>query len=303
MIKRPTVLILGAGASAHVGYPVGIKLLNEVCRLGGDTTPKIDGSLTPDGAAVSDFLLRLSRSGFYSVDAFLEENPEFTNLGKYLTAKCLKKYEDESRLFAPHSPGWYQYLFSALHTPEIDALSCNRLTIISFNYDRSLECYLHQTIQHRYRTSSQAALDALTQLKIIHVHGTLGAYPQTPYSPAASPEQLHRIAKSIQIIHEVPDAESGFCSPEFEQSNEALKQSEKVYFLGFGFHDANMRRFGFFTPEALPKHEVLATTFGMYQEELDRMAKRLHPYGIKRSMLPNDSSNCEVFFQRKASLE
>ena len=303
MIERPTVLILGAGASAHLGYPVGIQLLNKVCELERDKSLELDDALALDGLTVSDFFLRLSRSGFYSVDAFLEANPEFTNLGKYLTAKCLKKNEVEGQLFAPHNPGWYQYLFLALLTPQIDALSSNRLTIISFNYDRSLECYLHQAIQHRYRVSRQTALAALGKLRIIHVHGILGAYPDTPYQPEASAVELHAIAESIKIIHEVSDVESGFCSPEFKESNDALNQSVKVYFLGFGFHDASLRRFAFFTPEMSDQREVLSTTFGAERKERDRMLKRLEPYGIKRTTFPTIHSGCDLFFRRYGSLE
>ena len=32
MIKTPTVLILGAGASINYGFPSGLQLKNEICR-------------------------------------------------------------------------------------------------------------------------------------------------------------------------------------------------------------------------------------------------------------------------------
>ena len=49
--------------------------------------------------------MRFRGSQFYSVDAFLEKNPDCVDLGKLLIADCLKSHEDENRLFPPHNPG------------------------------------------------------------------------------------------------------------------------------------------------------------------------------------------------------
>ena len=112
MIKINTALILGAGASIHAGYPLGMTLLNDICTIRTHNKyPDIPVDWSIDD--LENLLVSLSRSGHYSIDAFLERS-EYRELGKYLIAYQLKQSEDIDRLFPPYASGWYQMLFNAL---------------------------------------------------------------------------------------------------------------------------------------------------------------------------------------------
>jgi hypothetical protein len=281
MIETPTVLVLGAGASMHVGYPLGGELVNSLCgqrnsELNNDLPLALDW--TSDD--VNRFLTRLSRAGHYSIDAFLESVPEQADLGKYLLARELKRHENIDKLFSPNDSGWYQHLFNRLldnNNPSGFSSSC--LSIITFNYDRSLKA--------RFLMPSDEATEMLSYIPIIHVHGSLGDYPHVPYSSEYESSELLDISKKIQIIHEITEPESGFCNAEFEHAHELLKQAERVYFLGFGFHPDNIRRFRFFTPENTADLVVHATTRGMGAIDVAALATQLEPLGIKQRLCHN----------------
>jgi hypothetical protein len=93
LISIPTVLVLGAGASAHCSYPLGRELVAELVRLRGNS----DLDHLPEGwtrELAERFLTKLGRSDPASIDAFLETNPTHAGLGKYLIARQLKLRED-----------------------------------------------------------------------------------------------------------------------------------------------------------------------------------------------------------------
>jgi len=103
------------------------------------------------------FLTKLSRSGHYSVDAYLERTDEDISLGKYLLALSLKRLEVLDQLFPPSNSGWYQYLFNSL-IAQNSGFGENNLTIVTFNYDRSLEAYLYNALLNRFSFSNEEAL-------------------------------------------------------------------------------------------------------------------------------------------------
>ncbi|MFK5892319.1 MAG: hypothetical protein QM504_03760 [Pseudomonadota bacterium] len=301
MIEKPTVLVLGAGASVHVGYPLGGGLVDDLCRQrNSDLNNDLPMHWTPEDA--DRFLTRLSRSGHYSIDAFLETVPDQADLGKYLIARELKRHEDIDRLFSPNNPGWYQYVFNRLlEDNNVSGFTSSRLSIITFNYDRSLEAYLHEALIARLQINTNEASTILSHVPIVHVHGSLGNYPNIPYGSNCQPHELLDISKKIQIIHEVSDPEDGFCNREFKQSNELLNQAERIYFLGFGFHPDNIRRFRFFSPEKTIDREIHATARGIGSVELANLITRLEPFGFNSSVFTGNT--CSNFFSHVAGLE
>ena len=90
MISRKTVLVLGAGASADYGFPVGSELKEQIVGLNlarprdgshGDClrTAIYRGNQTEK--EFKDFQVALRMSGQPSVDAFLELRQEFMDVG------------------------------------------------------------------------------------------------------------------------------------------------------------------------------------------------------------------------------
>jgi len=233
-ICTPTVLILGAASSIHCGYPLGMPLIASLVQSqrNGNGIPLPEGWKKGD---VDRFVTRLSRSAHYSIDAFLETVPTETNLGKFLIAYCLKQHEEVDRLFPPYNSGWYQYLFNSLLGASRTPFADNELTIITYNYDRSLEAYLYNALIARFEMSPQDAFAELRKIPVIHVHGTLGAFPDIPYESTDDVNAVYAISTSINIIHEIQDTDAGYCNTEFEMAHEAITAASKVVFLGFGF--------------------------------------------------------------------
>lgn len=302
MIETPTVLILGAGSSVHAGYPLGLELLSELAGLRG--TPATDDIPGWPKEKADGFLARLSRSGLYSIDAFLERSGEEGPLGKFLIARALKKREQVDALFPPKSRNsWYQYLLNRLmkgsgRNEEFDP---RNLSVITFNYDRSLEAYLHHALETRFAVSSADAAAMLAAIPIVHVHGILGRYPEIPYVSEATPEEHAQISTQIHIIHELQSAPDGFCNAEFEKSHELLTAAERIFFLGFGFHPENIERFRFFSSENLEGRQLKATAAGLGAIEVEELNTRMRDkYGFTGRWW--DGYQCSDFFQNSVAL-
>jgi hypothetical protein len=235
MITKPTVLILGAGASTHLGYPLGAGLIAEICKgisNGKYHHPEIIADYPK--SKLDEFRIHLSRSGYPSIDTFLEHNTDYVDLGKMLITLCLKQYEEEDRLFSPNDSGWYLDLFQSLiKDTTLEYISNTPLTIVTFNYDRSLEAFLHKSLIYRYHLNSDAANNILQQIKILHPHGIIGKYPDIPYKSSLDDIPLSDISKNIIIIHEL----KGW----FQQSNAAHFRSKD--FTGCSVSEATTRTF------------------------------------------------------------
>jgi hypothetical protein len=224
-------------------------------------------------------------------------------LGKFLIAQELKKHENIERLFPTEASGWYVDLFDALLVDGLVDFTGSSLGIVTFNYDRSLEAYLHEVIQQRFKKDAAEAASILAGLPIVHVHGILGDYPATPYDKDATPEVLLKLSEKIQIIHEIPHQEGEFCNPMFKEANWMLQSAERIFFLGFGFHLENVQRFRFFTPENTAGKEILTTTMGLHPIRCAQLAEILTPLGLKKDIFRPTALNCKEFFSCTARLE
>lgn len=301
-VVNPTVLVLGAAASGHCGYPLGQQLISQLVNLQrrgtGIPLPKLW-----DKVLVDAFVTRLSRSAHFSIDAFLESVPGDIELGKYLITFCLKQHEDVDRLFPPHNSGWYQYLFNALLNDTSAPFNGNSLTIVTYNYDRSLEAYLYHALIARFSMTPNDAIAALQQVPIIHVHGTLGGISSVPYDRTTDVDSILFISRSINIIHEIRDQPDGFCSESFRMAHDAITQCQKVIFLGFGFHPDNVRRLKV-EWATKPSRKVMSTFWDTSPEEYTRLIGRLSEFGITKEFLPNTGGHaCDGFFRYVTSLE
>jgi hypothetical protein len=300
-ILTRTTLILGAGSSVHCGFPLGMQLINDIART---RNPGRSLSLPPGWRQddVDAFITRLSRSGHYSIDAFLETAPESMEIGKFLIASKLKMLEEVDRLFPPNDSGWYQYLFNCLANDSEQSFDQNQLSVVTFNYDRSLEAYLFHALKARFRMEDGVALKELQKIPIIHVHGSLGAFPQVSYEPIENPDALLEVSKSIKIISEIRDMGESFCNDEFREAHDTINESQKVFFLGFGFHAENIRRLKI-DWSIFADREVKSTFADTSPEEYQRILGRLAPFGISNKVLARETYPCNLFFRYQASLE
>jgi hypothetical protein len=247
MIKRRTTLVLGAGASEKYNFPLGSQLTREVIAFLGNSDSHEVKTLQELGYSpqtMTQFSQALCLSGKSSVDAFLEHRDDFLDIGKAAIACCLIPRENISHLFNREG-SWYQHLSGALNCKPADFAN-NAVSVVTFNYDRSLECYLHTALVNTYRLTETQAAELLANIPIVHVHGSLGRLPWQrgdakvrPYSTEISPDSIAAARDSIQVIHE-----GRYDSPSFTEASGLINSADVVVFLGFGYHPTNVARLG-----------------------------------------------------------
>ena len=274
MITKPTVLILGAGASSDFSFPVGRSLLLQICR--GLSAPdqylfrRMVQECEYDEQGVEEFRFALDHSGQQSVDAFLERRPEFLDIGKAAISCALIPYENEEGLFARSiDVRWYEYLFNRMNTPW-EEFSNNKLSIITFNYDRSLEHYLFVSLKNTYGKDDEAVAGLLNKMAIVHIYGQLGRHPYLggevrPYSQTITREIVEQCVREINIVHEDTDPSV------FASAHKVLENAEKVCFLGFGYDETNLKRLRLDALEQSAK--VYGSARGFEQAERDSVVQ------------------------------
>jgi hypothetical protein len=278
MITLPTVLVLGAGASADYGFPLGRSLLLQICRsLDARKEVGLKKSLLDLGFGrneIGPFAAELRFSMQPSVDAFLENRPEYMEIGKAALAGCLIPYEDPSRLYhrSNEKPTWYEYLFNQMRA-SIDEFKSNQISFVTFNYDRSLEYFLYAALESTYGIGEERAVELLSSISIIHVYGQLGlphylSENGRTYGSKVTPEAIEKCVTEIKIISDLADE-----TEEFRQAHKLISEAWKLCFLGFGYHRTNVSRLR--VPEILtsldPQHGLLGSAYELAKAERARV--------------------------------
>lgn len=274
MITRPTVFVLGAGASSCYDFPLGQKLcellISEV-RPGHQTRDV----LLANGFG-SEFLGKfrdeLLYSGQNSIDAFLENREEFLEVGKAGMAVILVRCEQPGRLWQFLDNNWMRYLLGRMRTP-FDKFSENKVSFVTFNFDRSLEHFLFTSLKSGFGRSDAECANAIEQIPIIHLHGRLGYLPwQTengrPYENHIEPSVVTMCVRNIKVVHE--ELNDGR-DKDFTNAKQVMEEAERIYFLGFGFGQTNIERLAL-TDLAVGKAE--ATAYGLTAPEAAEVYRR-----------------------------
>lgn len=306
MFKNPTVLIVGAGGSIPYGFPSGYQLVKHLCEVNpGDVVQKFrsQNGFSPEN--VSDFCKALKYSAHASIDAFLGDRPDLKMIGQYLLAERLMFAEfDSTGRFEALDNDWYGALVRCI-APKRDRIAENKLSIITFNYDRSLEFYLFRAIKARYNMEDKEVTDALASIKFIHVHGSLGKLPWQgdgnhleygfePYSNGEDGNKVPNAAKSIIIIGDTHGD-----TKEFNEARAMIRHASSIFILGFGYHPDNLFRLGLVTTNywsSLPS-TISGTIFGLTRQEYVALHEQIcfknslnegdQRFGIKEFMREN----------------
>jgi hypothetical protein len=270
VIRAKVVLILGAGASKPYGFPVGPELVRDIVAMPnasdiGAFTQNSNGRWTKDD--VIAFSIALDESRWISIDRFLQRRPDLQEIGKALIAFNILKCEHPGAL-GPHEKfsRWYQYLYNELLRPDIaNDFGKNPLSIITYNYDRSLEYYFWSALRQGFGLSPEEALRISGTIPIVHVHGSLGQLPPADggrkYGGGAGTFFLEA-AKDLHIVSDDIKA-----SGVLERCRDLLAGANRVVFLGFGFDPVNLDRLDLFVPGG--PREFYGTSLGMTNSEVN----------------------------------
>lgn len=274
MIKEPTVFILGAGASYPYGYPTGQELRQQICSLFiEDRNNYLSGNkLIDPRIALTLRDAEVLTKTFYnsstkSIDLFLSRNPEFMLLGKWAITFRLFSAERNSSFRENmardrRNQDWYSYLFIKLtenlvKTSDYSRFSENNLSIITFNYDRSLEHFLYESIVHSFASVQREYLkEQLNKLGFIHIFGYLSGLEwqdisgKLEYGSNINLINIPRVVENLSIIYEEKE------NPKLEEAHDLIQNAKRIFFLGFGYAKENL--------EALKINQLLSDEQNIY---------------------------------------
>ena len=243
MIERPTTLVLGAGASQPYQFPLGAKLRRDILNVGSNPH-LLRSSELGNHWQLAEFLEAFRQSRLYSIDSFLTARPEMAEVGKLAIAAVLLEYETTyASYLTADEQNWYDYLWNQLANGHSwEELSFDNLSIVTFNYDRSLEHFLLTAMMGTYKQTLGDAAKKLKQLKIVHVYGDIGAASplEDGYEAYARPIVPARVARGATRLKVIPEARVD--EPTLLEAQRLLRKAKAICFLGFGFDRTNLAR-------------------------------------------------------------
>lgn len=230
LLEQPTLLILGAGASVPYGFPSGNQLKNEIfSSLQGKLSPILYQDFGYDNQFIEDFKDALRFTSHPTIDIFLEHKNKYRDIGSYAIAYTILRKEAHNSLFPKKD--WYGVIYDllSLNNPIYDL---SNLSIVTLNYERSLEYFLTNNIKYDCHDELEAkASEAIKNIQIIHAHGSLGNFNDTPFGISPSKHsQLAIASKSIKIVSDKLESSSLF-----KIAQAIIKKSKNIIILGLGY--------------------------------------------------------------------
>ena len=282
---------------------------------------------TSNGQHVSNFVSAFDGSGQYSIDAFLARRSEYEVIGKKALAATLLLHERDSEGRFSQTDCWYRRLFNALfeNCEVVEDFSNNKISILTYNYDRSLENYLFSCLKYSFGATDGECEQQIEKLNIIHLHGHLGLldwqggerpYNIFKYDGSVSSRAIHRAKtddersrereltilhiavekamESIKVIHEIDVEEQ----PQFNLAHEILNEAHYVYFLGFGYDQLNLDRLNYLRWSNLKSCKGTAYLLDLQtRDRLKRQDIRPHRYLVLSEKKCYDFLHSDIIFR------
>ncbi len=236
---------------------------------------------------------QLSLTCGVSIDKYLNINKKLYTDGVHAIATAFHFFELDSIEKLPfNNPNvqgdWYTYLYrqmiQGLETPkELLRVNENKVSFITFNYDRSLEHFLFTALHGLLKNAEipkEKLSDKLIKIPIVHVYGKIGYLPWekhftssedcVPYAADQIPPGNIAV-KTHGHIKLIYDERKG--SPELEKAKELISNADRIFFLGFGYDEMNISILDL--PDLLRGKFVLGTALNSTEKERDQIETKL----------------------------
>lgn len=274
--------VLGAGASFEARMPTGHDLkakiasslsfkVDEFRRLaGGDDQlreaiyslgqrPNADGSVNDYYQAAQRICAGMPQAP--SIDNFIDShrsNTRIAEVGKLAIASSILKAERQSTLFinptniynkldfSRVADTWFNSFFQliCLNSQEEDLPGrLSRVRVVTFNYDRTLEHYLFNSIQNYYGSSPERAAEILSHLTVLHPYGQVGNLPwqncgvAVPFGGDMHSSELIQVSKGLRTFTEGTSEQES----QIEHIRQSIFEADILTFLGFAYHELNIQ--------------------------------------------------------------
>ncbi len=280
MLPRKTLFVIGAGAGADIGMPLGDALSAEIARktdiqfelgergqISGDpslmnTLRQIakDRGENVNVLRAAGCLIKEGVSYSRSIDSFLNTHKDNENLklcAKLALVQTILEHEKNSSLYVDETKSsrqfrgdlqvrrsWFSDFMYLLQEGVV--ASENRedvfknLTIINFNYDRCIEQFLFHALLSTFLINAEIAKQLMGTLKIFHPYGVVGHFPWS--------QGKRQVGFGVTDYGDIAGL-----SQEIRTFNERIEEggdlksmreevaaANRIVFLGFHFHPQNM---------------------------------------------------------------
>ena len=217
------MLILGAGASKPYGYPTALELRKEIItnlipRLkyyNDEHNKTADFDNEPYIKKIKGMISVFKNSSTSSIDLFLSRNNKYYVHGKQVITFLLANYELESNFredIKESKYDWYFNLYEVLtkgiiSPDDVPKFSENKISIITFNYDRSFEHFIYDSLINSFTSKREEIHKLMQNFKVIHVYGKLADLPWesvdgVDYRSTHIRDFYDEYCKNIQIIYD-----------------------------------------------------------------------------------------------------
>lgn len=318
------VFVVGAGTGKEVNMPLGVDLKSGIANCldvrvspmryieGGDE--KVREALQqlcqkrPAAGSLQQYfdaarLIRDAMPQAISIDNFIDShrnNALVAECGKLAIAAEILRAERNSKLFVKQDniynkidfrsveKTWFNYFFQRLHlncSQEDFPKRLKRVTVISFNYDRTLEHFLHQAIMNYYGCDVGFASEAMLNLSILHPYGTVGPLPwQATFNGIGFGAELMaggliQVSSSLKTFTERHDKSDKLLT----RIRASVAEAKTIVFLGFAYHEINLELlYGAQNGEVLAANDekrVFGTASGLSESDKRFIASELAAYG------------------------
>lgn len=268
-----------------MSFPTGPTLVDLICEI--STQERAQQLITAYGIDIQnkmvveevlEFTAALRESGRTTIDEFLRDRMDYSTIGRRAIAHSLLRMEYKHRLFGepPDEPNWYRYLYRQMSTTW-DDLRKNKLRVITFNYDRSLEAFLFHAITRSYNRGPSDVAAVLEEISVVHLYGQLGPLPWQDRMRGrdfhdefiSNPAALDIAAEGIRIVHDDIGIDT---DPSLRRAHEYMAWAERIHFLGFGYDQLNLDRLRLGDLEG--KKQISGTCLGFTPLEVKRICER-----------------------------
>ena len=253
-----------------------------------------------------------------SIDDYVDRHrnePIIAQCAKIAIAKAILWAEKESKLYigSPSerqakiqgaSQSWLAYMLRDLTrglTADSLENAFENLFIINFNYDRCVEHFINLWLQQVYDIEESQSSKITKSIFIHHPYGKLGDLPfeapshSIPFGGEVSAQQLIQIMGGIKTYSEAVEVGSGL-----NNARTALADADQVVFLGFGFHEQNIRLLDINSHAKRDRFQCYATTLGISNPKIEIYKQNLSKYlGLTRQenlSFYGKSGGCEEFW-------
>jgi hypothetical protein len=302
MFRTQTLFIVGAGASAEFGLPVGRDLAKTIAtkmdiRFERGVTPIGQGDLDLyqnvtqqrrdriDEFQNAGWLIRDGVGLAASIDDFLDQHRmnEVANLyGKAAIVKSILEAERGSRLYFNRfvdsntdlnveglADTWLVKFMHMLgrNVPKENVREIfDPVSFVIFNYDRCIEFFLGHALQKAYGIVEDEAFEIVGDLHIIHPFGDAGNLEQVPFGTTSA--DYRKLAGAVKTYTEQLGA-----GDVVTQIRNEVYRAKSIIFLGFAYHSQNMLMFRPDRPEQHKK--IFGTAFRMSDADVDVVVHQL----------------------------